>query len=228
MSGTTSLSQDGLSPGGACEDCGLSLSLCWNTLEKVRSFSLNFMQEWDTRELKGRDLPATGSLHLTPTGWAYYQSKTEQTEAAEKMRIQALEVNRRTMCYRELIAALLGHARAWLCHGGIDSNGIRREPEECVALEPTSLEREWNRVFCCWTGQSLYQSVTIRQMKDVFYNVDSVVLEDGAWTQSLLVHMCKESRSDWELWRSNMEFAREISSSPGEQEPEDDDEDGMV
>lgn len=61
---------------------------------------------------------------LDSRGWLAETSlSAEQVEAAERVRVQVFIVNRRTMWYRELIPALLGHARAWLCDGGIDVLG---------------------------------------------------------------------------------------------------------
>lgn len=223
MSGTNTTEQGDTCHGGVCTDCGLSLYLDWRPTKEVRRASLNLIEEWDSTELEPEDIPATGSLHLTTDGWKYGTLSPDEAEAMEKVRVNEWEVNRRTICYRELIVALLGHARAWLCHGGIDIDGQRMERALCRALEPTALEREWDRAFSSTTSFAT-QSVTMQQMRDLIHNVDSVVLQEGLWTASLPVETYTEIVS----WRKTWEVIQERDANDLRSTEEREDDEGMA
>lgn len=188
---------------GVCEDCGLSLSLAWRAPKEVRRASLDLIEQWDYMELEATDVPATGSLRLTGDGWVYTGLCPEEAVYAENMRVNEWEVNRRTMCYRELMSALLGHARAWLCHGGIDRKGRRLVSGQCWALEPTYLNREWDRLFS--SSSSGYRTVTWQQMRNLIHDVDAVVPQDGDWVRDDPVEVYVQREPWLARWQSKLE-----------------------
>lgn len=197
-----------MNPNRVCRDCGGTLGLLWKSPGEVRKHSLDVINKWDEMELEATDIPVNGTFSLTREGWLYWSLDSDEAEAEEHIRKYKLRVSRRTICFMSLVDALIQHARAWACHGGIDINWAPVLSESCEALDPVFLQREWDRV---WKrdnedGQGGYQTVTGEQMRTLLHNLDGVVFRVGDTTREILMDIPSGQTS----WRERLEAEREF------------------